>query len=89
MGKKLLFLVNSFIFCLYQVIWKKFESLLFRGVAAQIFKILIIKFMLLEIVVSCQFIYILLISCIDVHADMDTRSFLVHPDPDDTSLLTL
>ena len=45
--------------------------------------------MLLEIVVSCQFIHILLISCIDVHADMDTRLFPVHPDLEDTSVLTL
>ena len=39
---------------------KKSESLLFRGDVAQIFKILIMKFML-EIVVFCQFIHILLI----------------------------
>ena len=68
---------------------KKSESLLFKEDVAQIFKILIMKFMLLEIVVSCQFIHILLISCIDVHADMDTRLFPVHPDLEDTSVLTL
>ena len=51
---------NSFVFCLYQVTWKKkFEFLLFKGDVAQI---LIMKFMLLEIVVFCQFIHILLIS---------------------------
>ena len=59
---KLLFFVNSFIFCLYQVTWTKTESLLFRGDATQIFKILIMNFMLLEIVVFCQFIHILLVS---------------------------
>ena len=58
---EIVFFVNSFIFCLYHVTWKKFESLLFRGDAAQIFTILIMKFMLLEIVVFCQFIHILLI----------------------------
>ena len=84
------FFVNSFIFCLYQVTWKKFEYLLFRKDATQIFKILIMKFMLLEIVVSCQFIHILLISsCIDVYADMDTRLFPVSFDIEDTSVLTL
>ena len=67
---------------------KKSESLLFRGDVAQIFKILIMKFML-NIVVSCQFIHILLISCIDVHADMDARLFPSRLDPDDTSVLTL
>ena len=36
--------------------------LLFRGDVAYIFKILIMKFILLEIVVFCQFIHILLIS---------------------------
>ena len=45
--------------------------------------------MLLEIVVSCQFIHILLISRIDVHADMDTRLFPVRIDPEDTSVFTL
>ena len=35
---------------------------MFKGDTAQIFKILIMKFMLLEIVVSYQFIHILLIS---------------------------
>ena len=45
--------------------------------------------MLLKIVVSCQFIHILLISCIDVHVDMDTQSFPVRPDPKNTSVLTL
>ena len=44
--------------------------------------------MLLEIVVSCQFIHILLISCIDVHADMNTWLFPARPDPKDTSVLT-
>ena len=44
--------------------------------------------MLLEIVVSCQFIHILLISRIDVHADMDTRLFPARPNPKDTSVLT-
>ena len=68
---------------------KNFESLLFRENAVQIFTILIMKFMLLDIVVSCQFIHILFISCIDVHADMDTPLFLVCPDPKDTSMLTL
>ena len=53
-------IVNSFIFSLYQVTWKKTKSLLFRGDAAQIFKILIMNFML-EIVVFYQFIHILLI----------------------------
>ena len=47
------------------------------------------KFMLLEIVVSCQFIHILLISCIDVHADMDTWLFLVCLDLEDTFVVTL
>ena len=84
-----MFLVNSFIFFLYQVTWKKYESLLFRGDAAQIFKILIMKFMLLEIVISYQFIHILFISCIDVHAAMDTSLFRARPDPEDTSMLTL
>ena len=46
------------------------------------------KFML-EIVVSCQFIHILLISCIDVHANMDTQLFPVRPDLKDTFVLTL
>ena len=45
--------------------------------------------MLLDIIVSCQFIHILFISCIDVHADMDTSLFLACPDPKDTSVLTL
>ena len=54
----MLFSVNSFIFCLYQVTWKKSESLLFREDAAQIFKVLIMKFMLLEIVVN-SFIFCL------------------------------
>ena len=130
----MLFLANSFIFCLYQVTWKKYESLLFnrdvaqifkilimkfmlleivvsyqfihillisgslekkheallfRGDAIQIFKILIMKFMLLEIVVSCPLLHILFISCIDIHADMDTRLFPVHPDHEDTSVLTV
>ena len=44
---------------------------------------------MLEIVVSCQFIHILLISCIDVHADMDTPLFRARLDPEDTSVLTL
>ena len=35
---------------------------MFKGDTAQIFKILIMKFMLLEIVVFCQFIHILLVS---------------------------
>ena len=68
---------------------KKSESLLFRGDVAQIFKILIMKFMLLEIVISYQFIHILFISCIDVHVDMDTSLFPARPDPEDTSVLTL
>ena len=68
---------------------KFFESLLFRGNAAQIFTILIMKFMLLDIVVSCQFIHIFLISCIDVRANMDTPLFPARPDPEDTSMLTL
>ena len=85
---KLLFFVNSFLFCLYQVTLKNFESLLFRGNAVQIFTILIMKFMLLDIIVSCQFIHILFISCIDVHADMDTPLFRARPDPEDTSVLT-
>ena len=85
----MLFFVNSFIFCLYQVTLKNFESLLFRGNAAQIFTILIMKFMLLDIVVSCQFIHIFLISCIDVRANMDTPLFPARPDPKDTSMLTL
>ena len=62
---------------------------MFRGDAAKIFRILIMKFMLLEIVVSCQFIHILLISCIDVHVDMDTPLFPACPYPKDTSALTL
>ena len=45
--------------------------------------------MLLDIIVSCQFIHILFISCIDVHADMDTRLFPVRIDPEDTSVFTL
>ena len=45
--------------------------------------------MLLDIIVSCQFIHILFISCIDVHADMDTPLFRARPDPEDTSVLTL
>ena len=68
---------------------KIFESLLFRENAAQNFTILIMKFMLLDIIVSCQFIHILLISCIDVHVDMDTPLFPTRPDLEDTSMLTL
>ena len=68
---------------------KIFESLLFRENAAQNFTILIMKFMLLDIIVSCQFIHILLISCIDVHVDMDTPLFPARLDPEDTSVLTL
>ena len=68
---------------------KNFESLLFRGNDVQIFTILIMKFMLLDIIVSCQFIHILFISCIDVHADMDTPLFRARLDPEDTSVLTL
>ena len=64
------------------------ESMLFRGNAAQNFTILIMKFML-DIIVSCQFIHILLISCIDVHADMDTPLFPARSDLEDTSVLTL
>ena len=45
--------------------------------------------MLLEIVVSCQFIHISFISCIDVHADMDTRLFPIRTDPEDTYVFTL
>ena len=45
--------------------------------------------MLLDIIVSCQFIHILLISCIDVHVDMDTPLFPARLDPEDTSVLTL
>ena len=45
--------------------------------------------MLLDIVVSCQFIHILFISCIDVNADMDTPLFPARPDLEDTSVLTL
>ncbi|KAL6340122.1 hypothetical protein AAG906_038957 [Vitis piasezkii] len=41
------------------------------------------------IIVSCQFIHILLISCIDVHANMDTPLFPARLDPEDTSVLTL
>ena len=85
----MLFLVNSFIFCLYQVTLKNFESLLFRENTGHIFTILIMKFMLLDIVVSCQFIHILFISCIDVNADMDTPLFPARPDLEDTSVLTL
>ena len=44
--------------------------------------------MLLDIVVSCQFIHILFISCIDVHADMDTLLFRARPNLEDTSMLT-
>ena len=62
---------------------------MFRGNAAQIFTILIMKFMLLDIVVSCQFIHILFISCIDVHVDMDTLLFPARPDPEETFVLTL
>ena len=47
------------------------------------------KFMLLDIVVSCQFIHILFISCIDVHATMDTPLFPTRPDPEDAFVLTL
>ena len=45
--------------------------------------------MLLDIIVSCQFIHILFISCIDVHANMDTLLFCACPNPEDTSVLTL
>ena len=45
--------------------------------------------MLLEIVVSCQFIHILFISCIDVHADMDTQLFSIRPNLEGTSVFTL
>ena len=62
---------------------------MFRASAVQFFPIQIMKFMLLDIVVSCQFIHILFISCIDVHADMDTSLFRARPNPKDTSALTL
>ena len=44
--------------------------------------------MLLEIVVSCQFIHIWFISCIDVHANMNTRLFPARPGPEDSFVLT-
>ena len=45
--------------------------------------------MLLEIVISYQFIHILFISCIDVNADTDTRLFPIRSHPEDTFVISL